>query len=387
MKVVIVAPHFHPRVGGVETYTLNLATHLRDLGWEIVVVTTGSQAGETIPGLEIYRLPVTLTASNTPVGLGWRRRLREIYRSERPDVINGHTPVPYLADVAERAAGPVPFVLTYHNDLAKDDLVGKAVTEVLQRTIIARTLRRSHTIIATSDHYVRESKYLKGLEGKIRIVPPGVDLATFRPDGPVSAELAAACAGRQVIMFAGSLNKSQQYKGLDILISAFARIRADTDRVSLVVLGEGDGLRSYQALADRAGVAADVQFAGHVPPAKLAEYYRLATVFAMPSTSRTEGFGTVYAEAGATGVPVIGSRIGGVPSAVLDHETGLLVTPKSIDELYLALRRLLADGELRRRLGAAGAARARAEFDWRSLAERTGEIFGQVAQNDPLRRY
>jgi glycosyltransferase involved in cell wall biosynthesis len=375
MKLIIAAPHFHPRVGGVETYTLNLATRLTEQGWQVVVVTTGDRPGETVrAGLKTYQLPAALTVSNTPVGASWRRRLREICLAERPDVINGHTPVPFLADLAERASGPVPFVLTYHNDLYKDDLVGRAVVETLQRTIVARTLRRSTAIIATSEHYVRESKYLKGHEAKIQVVPPGVDLDTFRPDVPVSADLAAAYAGRQVIMFAGSLNKSQQYKGLDILIRAFARIRAESENSRLVVLGQGDGLPAYLTLAADAGVAADVDFPGFVPPARLAEYYRLATVFAMPSTNRTEGFGMVYAEAGAVGIPVIGARVGGVPSAVRDNETGLLVTPKSVDDLYQALRRLLDNEALRRRLGAAGAARARAELDWGTLAERTSQI-------------
>jgi glycosyltransferase involved in cell wall biosynthesis len=375
MKAAIVAPHFHPRVGGVETYTLNLATHLSDLGWQVVIVTTGEPADTEIRGLKVYRLPAALTVSNTPAGLRWRSRLRAIYAAERPDVINGHTPVPYLADLAERVSGPTPFVLTYHNDLYKDDLIGKAVVETLQRTMIARTLRRSGTIIATSDYYAGESKYLRRHRGKIRVVPPGVDLATFRPDVPVAGDLAGAYAGKRVVMFAGSLNKSQQYKGLDVLIRAFARIRRETPDALLVVLGQGDALPSYQAIAAAEGVAADVRFPGFVPPARLAQYFRLATVFAMPSTNRTEGFGMVYAEAGAVGVPVIGARVGGVPSAVREGETGLLVAPKSVEELYRALRRLLDDPQLRARLGAAGAARARTELDWRSLAERTGEIF------------
>src|SRR5271168_1089134 len=116
MKVLMVAPYFHPRVGGVESYTFNLAKGLAALGWQVVIVTSGAAAARaTAPddedgpaGLRIYRLPAALRISNTPIGFRWRRRLREIYRTERPDVINGHTPVPYLADVAERARNTTP---------------------------------------------------------------------------------------------------------------------------------------------------------------------------------------------------------------------------------------------------------------------------------------
>lgn len=377
MKVAIVAPHFHPRVGGVENYTLNIATRLVTLGWQVVIVTTGradDANAREVAGMPVYRLPIALTVSNTPVGFRWRRELARIFHAERPDVINAHTPVPYLADMAQRASGPVPFVLTYHNDLAKDALLPKLAVMALQRTLIDRTLRRSTGIIATSDYYVRESRYLRGYEGKIGVVPPGVDLATFNPDVEVSADLAAHYAGNRVILFVGSLNKSQQYKGLDVLISAFGRIQAASPDARLVVAGAGDGVEEYRRSAAAAGVAGQVDFVGHVGHDQLAKYYKLARVFAMPSTSPTEGFGTVYLEAGAVGTPVIGSAIGGVPHAVKDGETGLLVSPRDVGDLAAALVRVLADDALARRLGDAAAGRARAEFDWPSLARRTSQI-------------
>jgi glycosyltransferase involved in cell wall biosynthesis len=383
MKVILVAPHFRPRTGGVENYVLHIATQLVILGWQVVVVTTGSREAEeltTSAAMKVYRLPVGLTFSNTPVGVGWRRRLRQIYQAERPDVINGHTPVPYLADLAERASGSIPFVLTYHNDLHKEGLIQKAAVRFLHQTIIDRTLRRSAAIIATSDFYVRGSPYLGKYESKIKIVPPGVDLARFHPAVVVSDDLATNYAGRRVVLFVGSMNKSQRHKGLDLLISAFARIHDDSPDASLVVVGRGDAMEAYRAMAAAAGVAADVRFVGYVDDDELPQYYKLATVFAMPSTDRSEGFGMVYAEAGAVGIPVVGARVGGVPSSITHGETGLLVTPRSADELYHALRDLLADQALSRRLGEAGAARAKAELDWRPLAERTSEIFKDLCE-------
>jgi glycosyltransferase involved in cell wall biosynthesis len=382
MKVVIVAPHFHPRIGGVETYTLNIATRLVTLGWQVVIVTTGegTSGPQTVAGMPVYRLPIALTASNTPVGFGWRRQLARIFAAERPDVINAHTPVPYLADIAQRASGSVPFVLTYHNDLAKDALLQKVAVTVLQHTLIDRTLRRATKIIATSGYYVRESRHLRGHESKISVVPPGVDLATFHPEVQVSPDLAARYAGSRVVLFVGSLNKSQQYKGLDVLISSFARVHATRSDLRLVVAGTGDGLDMYRKMVNAADVAGRVDFAGYVGHDVLAQYYKLASVLAMPSTSHTEGFGMVYVEAGAVGTPVIGSAIGGVPYAVKDEETGLLVAPKDASDLERALERVLDDAALAKRLGAAGAARARAEFDWQALARRTSDVLKAICR-------
>lgn len=382
MKLVVAVPYFRPRTGGVENYVLNLATRLLSLDWQVTVVTTGRGPSDTATveeGLHVYRLPVALTVSNTPLGRHWRRRLAEIYRSERPDVINGHVPVPYLADLAERTSGPTPFVLTYHSDLHKDAVWGRAALAVVHRTVVDPTLRRSDAIIATSDYYVHESPHLRKYASKIKVVPPGVDLARFNVDVVVGDELAAAYQGRRVVLFVGSLNRSQGHKGLGVLIDAFARVRAESPDVSLVVVGGGDGLDHYRAFAAAGGVAGDVHFPGAVSDDELAQYYKLATVFAMASTDRSEGFGMVYAEAGAVGTPVIGARVGGVPSSVVDRETGLLVAPRSSDELYLALREVLDDRALASRLGAAGAARAKAAYDWQPLARRTDEILRAVA--------
>ncbi len=379
MKVLVVVPHFFPRVGGVEHYALNICRELQARGWDVVVVTSGASARvDDLDGMTVYRLRASLTVSNTPLGLRWRRELKRILAAERPDLVNGHTPVPYLADLAERVSGPVPYVLTYHNDLEKDALIFKLLVGAVHLALVFPTLRRSTAVIATSDHYLRESRFLARHEKKTGIVHPGVDLSVFSPDVEVPESLSSRFEGRRVVLFAGSLNKSQQYKGLAHLISAFAALRASHRDLTLVVAGGGDGMEMYRSLAGSAGLADDVVFTGQLEQPTLAQYYRLATVLAMPSTSRTEGFGMVYIEAGATGTPVVGCTVGGVPYAVQDNETGVLVEPGNVEALSGALARLLDDEDLARRLGENGAARASTEFTWSLAGERTDEMFRRI---------
>src|SRR5690242_706372 len=133
MKVCLVAPYFAPVRGGVETYTLQTCKCLRDEhGHNVFVVTTRHDRGpiriEERVGFKTYTLPTLTKISNTPVGLDWPKKLREIFAIEQPDVINAHTPVPFLADIAERARGHTPFVLTVHNDIEKTGLLGKLMT-------------------------------------------------------------------------------------------------------------------------------------------------------------------------------------------------------------------------------------------------------------------
>jgi glycosyltransferase involved in cell wall biosynthesis len=391
MKILLVTPYFPPHVGGVESYTAHLAEGLQTLGWTVVVVTTGDaeEGPLTAGGVRLYRLRRAAAVSNTPVGLRWRRKLRQIIKAERPDVINAHTPVPYLADLAQRASGPIPFVLTYHNDLAKDGLVTGTVARLTHLLLIRRTLIDSTAIIATSGYYADESRYLKPHRAKVEIVPPGVDATRFNPDVKVGAGLATRFAGQRVILFVGSLSRTQRHKGLDVLIDTFASIHRESPDVHLAIVGDGDGADAYRARAVALGTGDAVTFAGRVDDEELAEYYKRATVMAMPSTNRSEGFGMVFIEANATGTPVVGTRTGGIPYAVQDGATGLLAEPGDRESLCLALRRILDDENFARRLGDAGAARALAEFGWPRRAERTSEVLSQACRHglrsDPVR--
>lgn len=384
MKVIIVAPYFYPRVGGAEVYTLNIARQLRALGWQVVIVTTATRDERRLENLDempVYYLKPAFRVSNTPVGLGWRRELMRIYRAEQPDLINAHTPVPYLADVAQRASGSIPFALTYHNDLDKSFLPYKILVKILHRTLIDKTLRQSTHIIATSDYYAKKSIYLSSYMPKISVVPPGVDLSIFNPEVKIDEDLAKRYQGRRVLLFVGSLNRSHQHKGLDVLMNAFSAIHNDWPDVSLVVVGVGDAIDHYRAMAARTGFENDIQFTGYVDDRRLAQYYKLARIFIMPSTNRSEGFGMAYIEANAVGTPVIGSKVGGVPYAVRDNETGLLVEPKSVVKIYEAVRILLTNDTLSERLAASGATRVQAEFDWVKLGKRTSNIFTELCEN------
>jgi glycosyltransferase involved in cell wall biosynthesis len=149
------------------------------------------------------------------------------------------------------------------------------------------------------------------------------------------------------------------------------------DRVEYWLVGAHDK-EGYGAALAAAAARADfpVKFLGDIPDEKLGAIYAQADVFAMtsmPHKHSVEGFGLVYLEAGAHGLPVIAHAIGGVPEAVIDGETGLLVPPGDQPALTAAFARLLADAALRRRLGDAGRARARAHT-WLASAR---SLFGQ----------
>jgi phosphatidylinositol alpha-1,6-mannosyltransferase len=139
--------------------------------------------------------------------------------------------------------------------------------------------------------------------------------------------------------------------------------------------GRGRDRRRLEARAGKLGVTDRVRFLGAVPDAALAPLYASADVFSMPCRDRwlgleAEGFGIVFVEAAATGVPSVAGRSGGSHEAVIDGETGLVVDGRSAREVRAALDRLLADDELRARMGLAARDRAVSAFSYDSLVER-----------------
>jgi phosphatidyl-myo-inositol dimannoside synthase len=146
--------------------------------------------------------------------------------------------------------------------------------------------------------------------------------------------------GRRVILTAGRLSASERYKGHDRMIAALPGILARIADATYLVVGSGDDRPRLVQLAQKAGVADRVVFAGQVPDAELADHFALADVFAMPSTG--EGFGIVYLEAAASGLPVIGGNRDGSADALADGRIGRLVDPLAVDEIEAAVIDALA---------------------------------------------
>ena len=381
MKIMMVTPYYAPRFGGVESYTKAIVDHLTEGGnAEVVVVTSevvGQPAKEVKDGVTIYRLSNLVKFSNTPMNPFWYFRFKKLIRDEKPDVINAHTPVPFIADMAAWAKGSTKFVFTYHNDLVKPSGVGKYLAKLFYILFINHTLKVSDRIIATSDFYVQTSPYLQKYKSKISIVAPGEEPALY--NGQLDTTwLAQKYPGKKVVLFAGSMDKSHAHKGVDVLIKAVAKAKQQVPDLCMVAVGKGDYIWAYKELAEGLGIGDSVNFTGFIPDEELALYFAGCSVFVLPSTTASEGFGMVAMEASACGAPVIGSRIGGVPFAVLQGETGEIVQPGSVEELSDAIVKIVTNPELAKRYGHAGAERARREFTWSYLADKTFKVFQDV---------
>ncbi|MFI6070469.1 glycosyltransferase family 4 protein [Actinoplanes sp. NPDC051343] len=367
--VLLATPFYPPSLGGVQQYVQNLARQLTARhGHRVVVVTTagdgaGPSRADTAEGITVYRLPALARISQTPVGLGWTRAIRRVIRSEGVDLVNGHGPVPLFADAARRAAGRVPFVLTYHaGRMRKQALLPDAVCAAYERTVMAATARKAEAVICASEHVVEEFPRL--FAGRAAVIEPGADLSLFAP---------APLPPGPRIVFVGSLERTASYKGLPDLLHALAALAEAIPQACLEVVGAGSAEDDYRALAGRLGIAGRVTFAGHLSGEDLAAAYRRGRVLALPT--HFDNFPTVIVEAMATGRPVVATRVGAIPTMVAEGETGLLVDAGDVPALTGALAAVLGDRQRAERFGAAGAATVAERLSWQRQADRTAEVF------------
>lgn len=382
MKILFVTPYFYPSVGGVQNYVLNIGTRLRrEHGHEVVVVTGDSSIRavkrDCSGDILTYRLPVTMTISNTPCSFKWRRQMIAIMSMEQPDVINAHTPVPIISDIAARIAWPVPFILTYHNDLVKDTIIGNIAVKTLSRLVVAGTLQSSDVIIATSRYYAEQSPYLRKYLSRVAIVPPGVDVERF--NGSVSKEwLKEAYPGRKIVFFLGLMDRAHGHKGVNVLIRALPQIRRSIPNVLVIAGGRGNAVPEYAALARSLDVGTHIVFPGFISEDMLPRYYAGADVFVLPSTSPAEGFGMVVLEASACGTPVIGSNVGGISQAIDDGADGILVRPRNVDDLSDAIVNVLSSPGFAARLGARGQSKVMASWAWACQSQKTHNVLAAL---------
>jgi phosphatidylinositol alpha-1,6-mannosyltransferase len=255
------------------------------------------------------------------------------------------------------------------------------------RQLGARVLRGAAGVVAAGCYAAREAEHAAGAPLRGVVGPPGVDVERFRPlaatDRGAVREEFGLDPDRPLVL---GVCRLVPRKGFDVLIDAVAGL----PDVQLALAGAGRDRRRLERRVAERGIAGRVRFLGRVPDDEsFPRLYACADVFAMPCRERwggleAEGFGIVFLEAAAAGVPAVAGRSGGSHEAVVDGETGFVVEGRALD-VRGALAALLADDDLRARMGAAARARAVTEFSYDRLAARLAPVVaGDLAGLGPV---
>jgi glycosyltransferase involved in cell wall biosynthesis len=236
-----------------------------------------------------------------------------------------------------------------------------------------KRLQREAALFLAVSGFVRGRLIDRGYpDGKVRTHYIGVDAERFTPGERVSDEPYILCVARHV-----------EKKGIDTLLRAFSRLGGKHGALSLLLVGQGPLTGTLTTLARTLGIEARVRFLGAQPHERIVELMRGARVFALPSQEAengdSEALGIVFNEASACGVPVVATRHGGIPEAVLDGETGFLVPERDDAALAERLDRLVSDEALARRMGRRGREYVCEVFDLRKQTRLLEGIFDEVA--------
>jgi glycosyltransferase involved in cell wall biosynthesis len=303
------------------------------------------------------------------------------FAADPPDVVHAHFWMSGLAALAATrepavlaAGGEIPVVQTFHAlGVTKRRFQGRHDTSPAARLRIERALARDVArVVATSTEETTELVRLGAPRHRITVVPCGVDVDQFTPEGP------AAERGSRLRVL--SIGRLVPRKGFDTVIRAIAAV----PDVELVIAGgpaaeqldaDREATRLRQ-LADRLGVADRVRLVGAVPRPDVPALLRSADL--VVCAPWYEPFGIVPLEAMACGVPVVATAVGGFVDTVVDGATGKLVPPGRPDALAAAIRRLLGEPFWREAYGTAGVDRARSRYSWTRIAADTAAVYERV---------
>ena len=393
----------HVAVGGMALQTRLLSEGIAARGHEVTVITTRHPDGCTTEernGVHTHYLAGTRPGITE--GGWWGASVAALARlqAEQPfDVVWSQSIAAARVARSARCAGAPPLVSFIHGTgpaMARSLINGIVLTPGGWTTTLAASrrlarcvsnfvlvdrpiYRRAGAVIAVSEA-VRASiaTWYRVPAERLFVVPNGVDTTRFGPDVATRVRERRRLGyddATRVLLVCGALTPQ---KGVDVAIEALARLARRDPRVQLVVAGEGPHRAALQRRARTKGVEQLVRFVGAVPADLMPGLYNAADVFLFP-TVRVEAFGMVTAEAMATGLPVVVSRVGAIPEVVRDGESGVLVPPGDVDALTAAIEGVLADPERAAALGRRGRERALSTFTLHSRIDRVLAIFEAVA--------
>lgn len=247
--------------------------------------------------------------------------------------------------------------------------------------LMKKVIEEAEELVPNSEFTLLEYKRWGVPREKMVTIVPGVDSVFFHPQDKSQHLIEKySLRDKQVIMTVGRLDER---KGHDMVIRAMTQLTKRFPDVVYMIVGKGREEQRLKSLADNLKLQELVIFTGFVADESLPDYYNLCDIFVLPNRETEsndqlkgdyEGFGVVFLEASACGKPAIAGNSGGSCEAVVDGITGLIVDPRSEDDIAHAIERILEDKSFAGRLGMAGRNRAEKEFDWQHITQITKNI-------------
>ena len=399
MGSLLVTNDFPPKVGGIQSYLWELWRRLPPA--DVTVLTTPYAGAAEFDRAQPFRVVRDKDRVLLPTP-GLASRIDALARDVDAELIFLDPALP-LGALGPRLRA-APYIIVLHG--AEVTVPGRLPGS---RAMLRRVLDGAAGVLAAGTYPAEEAARAAGRPLPGLVIPPGVDVDRFSPSGgdPAARSLVRKRLGLpETAPLVVGVSRLVPRKGFDVLIDAVAPLArvefpgpggVRLGGVHLALAGSGRDRSRLAKRAARAGLGERFHLLGRVSDEDLPGVYACADVFAMCCRERwggleAEGFGIVFLEAAAAGVPAVAGRSGGAWEAVDDGSTGYVVDPLDAGAVAAALERLLADPDLRRRMGAAARARAERSFAYDTLATRLTplaqgdlSVLGPVGRPGPAR--
>jgi phosphatidylinositol alpha-1,6-mannosyltransferase len=359
-EVLVLTPDFPPEIGGVQTVAFRVTEGMTRFRPRVVTVSSrGANEFDRNQSFSVIR-----------VG-GGRHRRSEVLKLNARGLAEGLRRRPAAILSVHVVTGPAA--------IAIGRLVGSPVVQYVHAQELTRRRALARFVLRHSDAIVAVSRYSRSLVeraggpvDRVRVIHPGVDSTAGAPGRP---------AGNGAIGIVARL--AERYKGHDVLLRSLPIVRKEVPGATLQIVGDGPLRSELQELGTHLALGDAVVFHGSVSDERRDVLLKAVNVFAMPSrlepSGAGEGFGIVYVEAGARGLPVVAGNVGGALDAVVDGKTGLLVDPESPMAVAEALTTILVDQQLAQEMGRAGWEYARS-LSWHRATSNVESLLAELTR-------
>ncbi|MGB0383350.1 MAG: glycosyltransferase family 4 protein [Ardenticatenaceae bacterium] len=382
IRVVMVISSFAPVIGGAERQALQLAQRLLKRGLTVEVLTRrypGLAATEEMKDVKVSRLPVAGSGRNPLSSVMFTAGvvLWLIRHAKEYDVAHVHASLsPAVSALLAKFATRKPVLVKVACSGPHGDVASMRRRPFL--SLRRRLLRHTDRFLVLNSESIEELQEL-GLErSQMAPIVNGVDTTYFAPNEQKvqkkiwnrSNDFSRSGPGTTEVVTTVFVGRLTTQKGVDLLLEAWAQLAEPRE---LILVGDGAERPALEALASELKLD-HVTFTGSTNDVR--SYLQQADLFVLPS--RAEGIPNAMLEAMACGLPVVASRVGGIPDVVEDGESGLLVPPDDVPALVGALDRLLADSDLRRQMGQKARERVVSDYSLKAATTRHLDLYREV---------
>lgn len=349
MRILVFASYFYPHKGGSEDYVYQLVKGLAGRSFEVTVVTCNTEnvgEYENIDGFSVYRIPCwNLINGQYPVPkptLRTYKILKEISKKDY-DHVNTHTRFWILCLVGMFIAKHKKTRLIHVEHGSVHSVVQNGwvdlCAKIYDHTFGSLLIKNADVLIGVSDGAVNFIKHLGG-RGEPYKISKGLNLGDYKLKDKSTRQKIGVESKDKLVIYVGRLIYG---KGVQDLITAFKKIQKDSANVKLMIVGDGEYREKLEQLKGD-----DVIFLGEVDHDSVIKILNSSDIFVNPSYS--EGLPTTVLEAGAVGLPVIATDVGGTSEVIINNETGILIQKQDINTLVQSLITLLEDTKSSKKL-------------------------------------